>query len=67
MVELIEVPFRLRTLKEVYIRWASDAHAKGQFLRERTCPGHARQQSVVNCAKMAEPTEMLFGLWTRVS
>jgi len=29
-------------------------------------PGHARRPSAVSCAKMAEPTEMPFGLWTWV-
>jgi len=28
--------------------------------------GHARRHSAVNCAKMAEPIEMAFGLRTRV-
>jgi len=34
-------------------------HAKGQFLGQRTWPG-------MSCAKMAEPIEILFGLWTQV-
>jgi len=37
--------------------------------KDRTCPGIARRHfvaSVVRCAKMAEPIEMPFGLWTRV-
>jgi len=29
--------------------------------------GHARRHAAVSCAKMAEPMEMPFGLWTRVS
>jgi len=37
-------------------------HAKGQLLRE----GHARLHSVMSCAKMAEPIELSFGLWTQV-
>jgi len=28
--------------------------------------GHAQRQSSVSCAKMAEPIEISFGLWTRV-
>jgi len=28
---------------------------------------HARRQSAVNCAKMAEPIDLPFGLWTRMS
>jgi len=30
-------------------------------------PGHARRHSAVSCTNMAEPIEMPFGLWTRVS
>jgi len=29
-------------------------------------PGHARRHFAVSCAKMAERTEMLSGLWTRM-
>jgi len=29
-------------------------------------PGHARQHSDVSCAKLAEPIDLPFGLWTRV-
>ena len=29
-------------------------------------PRHARQHSAVSCAKMAEPTDLLFGLCTQV-
>jgi len=28
-------------------------------------PGHARRHSKMSCAKVAEPIEMSFGLWTR--
>ena len=37
---------------------------KGAILGQRTCL--ARRHSAVSCAKMAEPTEMPFRLWTRV-
>jgi len=39
--------------------------AKGQFLDE-SMPRHARRHSAVNCAKIAEPIEMPFGLWNLV-
>jgi len=42
-----------------------DPHANGQFWGKVT-PGHAQQHSAVSCAKMAEPVEMPFGLWTLV-
>ena len=29
-------------------------------------PRHVRRHSAVSCAKMAEPIDLLFGLWTRV-
>jgi len=29
-------------------------------------PGHARQHSDVSCAKVAEPIDLPFGLWTRM-
>jgi len=29
-------------------------------------PRHAQQRFAVNCAKMAEPIDLLFGLWTWV-
>jgi len=29
--------------------------------------GHVPRQSAMSCAKMAEPVEVPFGLWTRVS
>jgi len=28
--------------------------------------GHTQKHSAVNCAKMAEPIDLPFGLWTRV-
>jgi len=29
-------------------------------------PGHARRHSAMSCANVAEPMEMLFGLWNRM-
>jgi len=39
---------------------------EGAILRGKGMPSHAWRQYNVNCAKTAEPTEMSFGLWTRV-
>jgi len=39
------------------------ALANAQFLGKRTCPGMP-DNTLVSSAKMAEPIEMLFGLWT---
>jgi len=35
------------------------------FLGQRTCSGMP-DETAMSCAKMAEPIEMPFGLWTRV-
>jgi len=37
------------------------------IFRRKDMPRHARWYPAVSCAKMAEPIEMLFGLWTHVS
>jgi len=38
-------------------------HVKGQFLEERTCQGML-DNTAMSCAKIAEPIEFPFGLWT---
>jgi len=40
-------------------------HGRANFLPERTCPGMS-DDTAMSCAKMAEPIEMPFGLWTLV-
>jgi len=55
----------------VFARWRQcgpDPPHKGAITVERTCPGngHARWHSAMSCAKMAELTDLPFGLWTRV-
>ena len=47
--------------------WVQIAPSKGATFRAKYVSGHARQHSLVSCAKMAEPIEMPFGMWTRVS
>ena len=39
---------------------------EGAILRGKGMPPHLRWHSAVGCAKMAEPIEMLFGLWSQV-
>jgi len=39
---------------------------EGAIFRVNNMLGHARRQSAVSWAQMAEPIEMPFGLWTRV-
>jgi len=52
--------------KEACIGWVAQIpHAKGQLLGERTCPG-MRGDTDMSCAQMAEPIDLLFGLWTLV-
>jgi len=38
----------------------------GEIFMGKDMPGLARRHSAVSCAKMAEPIEMPFGLWTQV-
>jgi len=74
MAEPIEMPFgtwtRVGPRKHVlYV--AQIPHAKGQLLRTeehaiKNMHGHARRHSAARCAKMAEPIDLPFGLWTRV-
>jgi len=40
---------------------------KGTIFRGKDMPGYARRHSDLSCAKMAEPIEMPFGLWTSLS
>ena len=42
------------------------APCHGAIFRGKDMPGHARRHSAVSGAKLAEPIEMLFGLWTRL-
>ena len=42
------------------------APCQGAIFRGNDMSGHSRRQYVVSCAKMAEPIEMPFVLWTRV-
>jgi len=68
--ELIEMPFGIGTwvgpgnhvLDGVQIAPSEWAVFRGKYM-----PGHARRRSAMSCAKMAEPIEMPFELWTRVS
>jgi len=51
--------------KEACIRWGPDPMRRS-MIRGKDMPEHARRQPTVSCAKMAEPTDLPFGLWTRV-
>jgi len=52
--------------KECCIRWVPDPHGRGSFKGERAAHCKVYGHSAVSCAEMAEPIEMLFGLWTQV-
>jgi len=41
-------------------------HGKGQFLVGKGCPIVKSRDSMVICAKTAEPIEMPFGLWAQM-
>jgi len=67
--EPIEMPFWVMDSnlpKEICIIWGPDLPREGAIIRGKNMPGHAQRQSVVSCAKMAEPIDLPFGLWTRV-
>jgi len=65
----IEMPFGMLSRvdpRNHVLNGDTNPREKGQFLGKGV-PRHARRHSDVNCAKTAEPIEMPFGLWTRVS
>jgi len=52
--------------KEACIRWDQDSPCEGAIIRGKDMHGHARRHSAGRCAKMAEPIDLRFELWTRV-
>jgi len=52
--------------KEACIRWSPDTPFEGAIISGKDMPGHARWHYAMSCEKMAEPVDLLFGLWTRV-
>jgi len=52
--------------KQARIRWGPDPPCEEAIIRGKDMPAHARRYSAVSCAKMVEPIDMPFGLWTRV-
>jgi len=51
--------------KKHVLDWVQSLHTKGQLLGESTCPGMP-DDTVVSCAKMAEPIDLPFRLLYRV-
>jgi len=43
---------------------AQITHNVQAIISGKDMPGYARQQSAVSCAKMGEPVDLPFGLWT---
>jgi len=69
MAEPIEMSFGVLSLVDLrnhMLDWGTDPPWDGAILRGKGMPWHTWQHSDVNCAKLAEPIEMSFGLWTRV-
>jgi len=67
--EPIKMPFRLRTMvvpKNRVLDGGPDPSWAGAILRGNGRPIVKYRDTVVSCAKMAEPIEMLFGLSIRV-
>jgi len=56
-----------RGLKEPCIDEGPDPPWEAAIVRGMGMPEQARRQSAVSCAQTAEPIEMLFEVWTRVS
>jgi len=52
--------------KEARMRWGSDPSCEGAIITGKDMPGHARRHSALSCAKMAEPIDLQFRLWSRV-
>ena len=52
--------------KEACIRWDPDSPCEGAIIRGEDMPRHARRHFAISCAKMAEPIDLPFALWTRV-
>jgi len=48
--------------KEASIRWGPDPPYEGTIITGKDMPDN----TAVSCAKMAEPIDLLFGLWTWV-
>ena len=67
--EPIKMPFGLWTRVSLrkHALDGAQIRCEGAIIREKDVPGHARRHSAVSCAKMAEPIDLLFGLWTPVS
>ena len=67
MAEWIKMPFWVMDLggpKEACIRWSPGPPYEGTVIRGKDMPGMPNN-TTVSCAKMAEPIDLLFGLWTR--
>jgi len=52
--------------KEACIRGGPDCPCERAIIRGKDIPGHSRQHCAMSCAEMAEPIDLLFGLWTWV-
>jgi len=52
--------------KEACIRGGPDCPCERAIIRGKDMLGHARQHCATSCAEMAEPIDLLFGLWTWV-
>jgi len=67
--EPIEMPFGLWAgvgLRNRALDGVQIVSCEGASFQGKDMPGHARGHFVVSFAKIAEPIEMSFGLWTRM-
>ena len=56
----------LRGSKKACIRWRGPNLMQRSNFSGKDMPVHAQRCSALSCANIAEPTEMPFGLWSRV-
>jgi len=64
----MEMPFGLWTWvgSTKHVLDVLDPPCQETIITGKDMPGHARRHYAVSCAKMAEPIDLPFGLWTRV-
>jgi len=58
--------YGLEWAQGIIITWGPDSPCECAIVGGKAMPGHARRHSAVSCAKIAEPIDMRFGLWTRL-
>jgi len=50
---------------EACIKWGPDRPCKRAIIRGKDMPGNVPQHSGMSCAKITEPIDLWFGMWSR--